>query len=358
MRIAVAMSGGVDSSVAALIMKDMGHEVVGITVKMLPHAEMEGSEPPSDGCGSPESLHDASLLAGRHGFPHTVLDLEGEFSREVIGPFCDEYLRGRTPSPCIHCNARIKFKKILELSRTLGCEKLATGHYARLGRTEGGRFYVRRGVDDDKDQSYFLFSLSQDLLGELLFPLGEHRKNEIREFAKKMGVQAAERPESQEICFIPDDDYPGFIERRTGAVPPPGDIMDRKGRALGRHSGIHRYTIGQRRGLGISSDRPLYVLEIDAERNVVIVGRREDLLQKGLVADHLSYMKAASLDGLEVLIKTRSTQAPFQGRLEECGGEVHARFGEPQPGISPGQAAVFYDREGCILGGGWISRGL
>ena len=276
----------------------------------------------------------------------------------MIGLFCAEYLQGRTPSPCIHCNARIKFKKILELARDLDCEKLATGHYARLGRTGGGRFYVRRGVDDDKDQSYFLFSLSQDLLRDLLFPLGEYRKNEVREFAKKAGVHPAERPESQEICFIPDDDYPGFIERRTGAVPPPGDILDRKGRVLGRHAGYTATPSDSGAAWVSRSDRhPVRAGDRRGEE-CRHRGAPRGAAPKGLVADQLSHMKAVSLDGLEVMIKMRSTQAPFRGRLEEHRRRGARALRRAAAGGFPGQAAVFYDSEGCILGGGWIKRGF
>ncbi|TAL36560.1 MAG: tRNA 2-thiouridine(34) synthase MnmA [Spirochaetes bacterium] len=354
MRIAVAMSGGVDSSAAAALLREAGHDVYGITAKILLCADMDGCEPRFDVCCSPESIRDAKEVAHRLGFPHTVLDVEEDFSREVIDPFCTEYLRGRTPSPCIHCNARIKFKSLLEFARSIGCEKLATGHYARTGMSPEGRAFVSAGADPAKDQSYFLFSLSQEILKDVLFPLGELRKADIRAIALRHNLCVADKPESQEICFVLDNDYPRYIERRTGIVPPPGDIVDSAGKKIGTHRGIHRYTIGQRRGLGISSPEPLYVTGIDSARNIVIAGPREELNRIGLVAGDVSHMKLESLDGIDAFVKTRSTQKPFPARLTETPEGIRAVFIEPHTGISPGQAAVFYSAEGDVLGGGWI----
>ncbi len=358
MKIAVAMSGGVDSSVTALLLKNMGHEVVGITAKILLCADMDGCEPRYDVCCSPESMNAAREIARSFSFPHVLVDVEEDFSREIIDPFCREYLAGRTPSPCIHCNARIKFRKLVEFAASLGCEKLATGHYARLGLTESGRHYVSMGIDKDKDQSYFLFALGQDILRGVIFPLGDRRKEEIRAIASDLGLAVADRPESQEICFVQDNDYPHYIERRTGCTPPPGDIVSTDGRILGRHRGIHHYTIGQRRGLGIAAERPLYVVEIDAARNLVIAGFREDLFKHCLYASAINLMKSESLDGVHALVKTRSTQRPFAAELSARGDGVEVRFAEPQAGITPGQAAVFYDESGDVLGGGWIDSAL
>jgi len=358
MRVAVAMSGGLDSSMAAILLKEQGHEVVGVTAKILLCAEMDGTQPRFDVCCSPEQIKSAKTLARHYGFPHFMLDLQEDFSREIIDPFCIEYLNGRTPSPCIHCNARIKFKRLAEFAKSLGCEKLATGHYARIRSTAGGRLYICTGLDAEKDQSYFLFSISQDLLRNTLFPLGEHTKKEMRILAQERGLELSSRPESQELCFVLHDDYPRYIEQRTGITPSPGDIVDASGRVLGRHRGIHRYTIGQRRGIGISSEKALYVTGIDAEQNTIVVGRRELLLKRGLVARRISYMKETRLDGAAAWIKTRSTQTAFRGRLEEKNDEVIVHFDEAQSGISPGQAVVFYDDEGGILAGGWIESGF
>jgi tRNA-specific 2-thiouridylase len=239
----------------------------------------------------------------------------------------------------------------------MGCDRLATGHYARIGHTEDDRYYVSAGADAEKDQSYFLFSLTQDVLRETLFPLGGYRKAEIRSMAREYGLPVAEKPESQEICFVQDNDYPRYIERRSGIVPPPGDILGADGRVLGRHRGIHRYTIGQRRGLGIAAPEPFYVVEIDPERNILIAGRKEELARRGFFAAPVSYMKTRSLRG-EAFTKTRSMQNPVPVALEERDGGVYAYFNAPQIGITPGQASVFYNAEGDILGGGWIVRSL
>jgi tRNA-specific 2-thiouridylase len=356
MRIAVAMSGGVDSSLTAVLLKNEGHDIVGITAKVLLCADMDGAEPRYDVCCSPENIADARDLAREHGFPHTVLDVEEDFSREIIDPFCAEYLAGRTPSPCLHCNARIKFKSLLERARELGCEKLATGHYARLG-ISGSRYFVAAGADPDKDQSYFLGMLPQEILASTLLPLGGYRKEEIRKMAADLGLKVAHKPESQEICFVLDDDYAGYIERRTGRVPPHGNIVDMEGRVLGRHRGIHHYTIGQRRGLGIAHPVPLYVVEIRAGSSEIVVTEKARLAKKGLFAVDIHYMKSTCLEG-PALVKTRSVQARAAATLHEGDGGVYVELAEPMEGISPGQAAVFYDGDGAVMGAAWIKRSL
>lgn len=356
MRIAVAMSGGVDSSLAAVLLKNQGHDVVGLTAKILLCADMDGAEPRYDVCCSPENISDARQIARDHGFHHEVLDAEEDFSREIIDPFCAEYLAGRTPSPCLRCNARIKFKSLLARAREMGCEKLATGHYARLGFS-GARHYIVAGADPDKDQSYFLGMLPQEILASILLPLGDFRKEEIRMMAADLGLAVAHKPESQEICFVLDDDYAGYIERRTGRVPKPGNIVDEQGHVLGRHRGIHRYTIGQRRGLGIAHPAPLYVTEISAETNEIVVGVKARLARNGLFAGDLNHMKLERLDG-PALVKARSTQKAVPARLHEGDGGVYAEFAAPVEGISPGQAAVFYDTDDAVLGAGWIEKAL
>lgn len=347
MRIAVALSGGLDSSFAAVLLRNEGHQVIGITALL----------------GTPESaateqIYSAQRIAELLEIELHPVDLSSAFNREVIDPFCAEYSRGRTPNPCIRCNSVIKFGLLRAQARTLGCEAMATGHYAYIGRTPEGRYYIARGADTHKDQSYFLFMLTQEVLPFIVFPLGKYCKQEVRDLALKMSLPITERPESQEICFIPDNDYPGYIERRVKQAPCPGDIVDTEGNIIGTHNGIHRFTIGQRRGLGISSPHPLYVIGIDAERNRVIAGPADQLLLRGLIAAHVTHMKVPSLDGLSVYTKTRSSQKPFASRLEESGDTVTVRFETPQSGITPGQAAVFYDNDGHVLGGGWIERGL
>jgi tRNA-specific 2-thiouridylase len=316
---------------------------------------MDGAEPRTDVCCSPESIRDAAGVARDYGFRHHVMDVEEDFSREIIDPFCAEYLAGRTPSPCLHCNSRIKFKSLLERAREMGFEKLATGHYAKLGSADG-RHFIIAGDDPDKDQSYFLGMLSQNILSGIILPLGDYRKDDIRRMAEELGLAVARKPESQEICFVLDGDYPGYIERRTGGAPP-GNIVDLRGNILGKHRGIHRYTVGQRRGLGIAHPVPLYVLEIRPDTNEVVAGERDMLTRGGLFADDINYMKSTKLEG-GALVKTRSTQHAFPAILEEGDGGVYVRFLEPQEGISPGQAAVFYDGEGAVLGAAWIRRSI
>src|SRR6056297_3611277 len=356
MRIAVAMSGGVDSSLTAILLREQGHDIIGLTAKILMCEEMDGSEPRYDVCCSPESINDARRVALEAGFSHHIVNVEDDFSREIVDPFCGEYLRGRTPSPCIHCNARIKFRHLMDRAAELGCQAMATGHYAGVDQTPEGRYYVTAGKDPVKDQSYFLFSLSQQILEYVIFPLGSYTKQDIRRMAREHSLHVAERPESQEICFIPDDDYPAYIQRHTGITPPPGDIVDTTGKVIGSHRGIHRYTIGQRRGLGIAAPHPLYVVEIDAENNTIIAGPRDALNRDGLTAANISYMKTTSLHDIHARVKTRSTQTPFKAALTEENGEVRVLFDEPHTGITPGQAAVFYDEKGNILGGGWIKK--
>ena len=276
----------------------------------------------------------------------------------VVGPFCDEYLRGRTPNPCVRCNALVKFDLLLRHARSLECEKIATGHYATIGISGTGRYYVARGKETAKDQSYFLYRLSQESLRDILFPLGGLTKHDVRDMARTRGLPVAGRPESQEICFIPDDRYADFIERCSAAPPGPGDIVDRSGTVIGRHRGIHRYTIGQRRGLGIASPRPLYVIAIDARSNRVIAGPREDLDSAALLAADIRYMKETDLQGRRVLAKTRSTQPPVEAVLSVSGEEITVVFTAPQAGISPGQSVVFYNDGMEVLGGGTIERGV
>ncbi|HDP79379.1 MAG TPA: tRNA 2-thiouridine(34) synthase MnmA [Spirochaetes bacterium] len=353
MRIAVAMSGGLDSTVAALLLKDRGHEIVGLTALL--HDGPDGGYPP-------DTLHDpvagARAMAARLGIEHYELDLRKRFGRDVVDPFCEEYSRGRTPSPCIRCNAFIKFGALADRARELGCDLLATGHYARVGRVGEGRYFISRGADRGKDQSYFLFMLTQEALAMVAFPLGGLTKESVRVMAAGRGLPARERPESQEICFVPDNDYPGFIEKQAAPSPPPGDIVDPDGKVIGRHRGIHRYTIGQRRGLGIAAPRPLYVAEIDPLMNRIIAAPVDALYKTGLIARDISFMKAASLHKLRVWAQIRSTQEPFAAVLSEEEGALAARFEKPQKGVSPGQAAVFYDAAGDVLGGGWIERGF
>lgn len=354
MKIAVAMSGGVDSSVTAALLVKEGHDVIGLTAKILLCTEMDGSQPRYDVCCSPESIHDARKVAKQLGIPHYIVNVEDEFSKKVIDPFCTEYINGRTPSPCISCNTFIKFPKLLDFASQLGFDKLATGHYATV--CQNSRYYIQRGIDSEKDQSYFLYNLSQEVLSRLILPLGKFTKQEIREKALGMNLSTAHRPESQEVCFVQDNDYPRFIEQRMGYRPPKGDIVLTNGTIIGKHKGIHHYTIGQRRGLGIAWSHPLYVVAIDAANNRIIVGSKDELLAKGLVATQVNFMKETSARNTPVWVKTRSTQKPFKATASHENETLTVTFETPQASITPGQAVVCYDDEGAILFGGVIER--
>jgi tRNA-specific 2-thiouridylase len=354
LKIAVAMSGGLDSTMTALILKEQGHDVTGVTADFsagIPSGRLN----PFINRGA---MEDSRAIAEKFGFPHHILRVEEDFYSAVIDPFCGEYMTGRTPNPCIMCNPGIKFRSLLRYALTLGCDALATGHYAGIKQSESGRWHITRGRDEAKDQSYFLYRLSQDTLSHLLFPLGAYLKSEVRVMARDRGLAIADSPESQEICFIPDNDHAAFISRVTGKEPIPGDIVNSEGRVLGRHRGLWRYTIGQRRGMGLAAERPLYVIKINAADNTVVAGFREELDVRGLLATGIHYMKETSLDGLAALVKTRSAQRPAQALLRETPEGVEVIFEETQQGISPGQAAVFYNESGDLLAGGTIEKAL
>jgi tRNA-specific 2-thiouridylase len=368
MKIAVAMSGGVDSSAAAAILREQGHDLVGFTMQLWNQRRGinvdENGEPLPSRCCSLDDVYDARRVAEELGFPFYVLNLEKEFERDVVQPFVNSYLDGETPIPCVACNSRLKFASLDKLALSLGCEKVATGHYARVDFDEATKRYrLLRGRDSQKDQSYFLWELTQDQLSRALFPLGELSKSDARQAARDNDLAVAEKKESQEICFVPDGDYAGFIERyleaeaQTNRLPPTGEIVTSSGTVLGAHGGIHRYTIGQRRGIGISQSRPLYVLGINSEKNQVIVGDDDELLSNGFKAAGVNWI--AFDDGTEdvraeVRVRYRHTAAPATiSPISE--GRVSITFDEPQRAITPGQATVFYRGEE-VLGGGWIVK--
>ena len=353
-RVLVAMSGGVDSSVAAALLRDRGYEVIGATMQIWPAGEEENG----GGCCSLSAVEDARRVAARLGIPYYVLNLREAFAQEVIEPFVAAYLRGLTPNPCLACNTRIKFGALLAKARAIGAARVATGHYARVDFDPArGRFILCRGLDPRKDQSYVLYGLSQEQLAASLFPLGVLRKEEVRALARRYGLPVAEKGESQEICFIRDDDYAGFIRAYPGREFTPGPIVDRAGRVLGRHRGLARYTIGQRKGLGIASPHPLYVIELRPAANEVVVGREEELYSSALFAEEVNWIGFGPPlpPGLRVEAKIRYTAAPAAALVEPQGEDrALVRFDYPQRAIAPGQAVVFY-RDDEVLGGGTIA---
>ncbi len=363
-RVVVAMSGGVDSSVAAALLVERGYEVIGVTMQIWPQEEPL-QEARQGGCCSLAAVEDARRVADRLGIPYYVVNMRDVFAETVIDYFVAEYARGRTPNPCIACNRFVKFSALLRKARELDARYLATGHYARVWfDAEQGRHVLARGRDRHKDQSYVLYNLTQEQLAQVLFPLGELTKGEVRRLAAERGLPVAGKPESQEICFITEEAYGDFVAARAPDKVRPGPILDRAGRVLGTHRGLVFYTVGQRRGLGVSSGKPLYVLEIDPERNALVVGPAEETLSGGLEAGDVNLILLdweelrAARDGIaaEVQIRYRSAARPAVVRAAG-GGRVEVWFASPQRAVTPGQAAVFY-RGDLVLGGGVIERPL
>ena len=351
MRIVVAMSGGVDSSVAAALLALQGHEVIGLSMQLY---DQRGEEK-FGSCCSLDDLYDARRVATALGFPHYIVNFEKQFRETVVDNFVQEYAAGRTPIPCAHCNSDLKFSTLLERAQGLGATHVATGHYAQITSASDGRWQLRRGADPDKDQSYFLFSLTQQQLGGALFPVGALPKHAVREQARSLGLAVAEKPDSQEICFIPDGDYASFVARRDPSVTRGGVVVDESGRELGAHGGIHRFTIGQRKGLGLASPMPLYVLKIDASEQRVTVGPRSSLERTAFEIGDVNWIAGTVPSGwVRALAQIRHRHTAAPGRVRALPGRGDEfEFDTPQPAITPGQAAVFYDGD-VVLGGGWI----
>jgi tRNA-specific 2-thiouridylase len=355
-RVLVALSGGVDSAVAAALLVEAGYEVIAISMLLAGNVESHDG-----GCCSIDDFQDARRVAEQLGIPYYVLNLKEAFRERVIDVFTAEYLRGRTPNPCLLCNRDLKFDLLWQRARELDAHFVATGHYARVvyDQTQGC-YQLLRGVDQQKDQSYFLFPLRQAQLARTLFPVGHLSKATVRAKAAALGLKVAEKPESQDICFVPNGDYARFIEQH---VPPDqrkaGEIIDQHGRVLGDHEGIHRFTIGQRRGLGISgSATPQYVIHIDAQSHRVTVGNKEQLMTRGLIAQEVNWVEHQPTQEVEVTVKIRYRHPALPARvIPQPGGKAEVWFQQSYPAVTPGQGAVFY-ADDRVLGGGWIERGL
>lgn len=364
-RILVAMSGGVDSSVAAWLLREQGYDIVGVNMRTHRLSKEEialGAQIKT--CCSPFDAKDARACAERSEFPFYVLDVEPDFERDVIDPFIAAYRAGETPNPCVLCNNYVKLGLLLEKAELWECAKVATGHYARKVRhPETGRWCLQRAADRNKDQCYYLFGLTQDQLAVIEFPLGDYEKPQVREMAREAAIPTANKPESQEICFIPSNDYRGFLRKKFAERDiqmPSGKIITTDGQVVGEHQGIAFYTVGQRRGLNIAWSEPLYVAQIDPIANVVIVGPRSAVQFDGLTARQPNWMGLAGLDAPRpalVQIRHRHKAAPATiSPLDD--GRVRVDFNEPQQAVSPGQAVVFFDEEERVLGGGWIEKGF
>jgi tRNA-specific 2-thiouridylase len=354
MKIVVAMSGGVDSSVAAALLAEEGHDVIGLSMQLYDMSERPDGMRSFGSCCTLDDLHDARRVATAIRIPHYIMNFERQFDHHVVSNFVREYVQGRTPLPCARCNSDLKFATLLERSRAFGADAVATGHYARVERRDAdGSYRLKRGVDPSKDQSYFLFALTQEQLARALFPVGDRPKDAVREYARRRRLPVADKPDSQEICFIPDHDYAAFVEQRT-AQAAPGAIVDEAGRVLGVHAGVHRYTVGQRKGLGLASTSPLYVLALRPDARQVVVGPRASLERTTLTASAVNWVVAEPSGSVRVDVQIRHRHAAAGATARSLGeGRAEVVFDAPQVAVTPGQAAVFYNGDE-VVGGGWI----
>ena len=354
-KVVVGMSGGVDSSVAAYLLKEQGYEVIGVTMQIWQDEDSFEQEE-NGGCCGLSAVDDARRVAERLGIPYYVMNFKREFKAHVMDYFTAEYLCGRTPNPCIACNRYVKWESLLQRSQEIGADYIATGHYARVERLSNGRYAIRNSVTAVKDQTYALYNLTQDQLAHTLMPVGDYTKDEIRAMAEEIGLEVAHKKDSQEICFIPDNDYAGFIDRERGEqVPPPGNFVSVDGTVLGTHKGITHYTVGQRKGLNLAMGHPVFVTAIRPETNEVVIGEAEDVFTDSLVCDDLNLMAVEDIaEPMEVTAKIRYSHAGEACVIEKLpGGQVKCSFKKPVRAVTPGQAVVFY-QDDHVLGGGTI----
>ena len=355
-RVVVAMSGGVDSSVVAALLKEQGCDVIGMTMQIWDYSNFTAEHGESFGsCCSLDDVYDARRVAESLDIPFYVVNFEKQFEKEVIDRFCDDYFNGLTPNPCVLCNQILKFEILLHRAHELQADYLVTGHYAQLAH-EAGIFTLKKGQDRNKDQSYFLFTLTQEQMKSVRFPLGGMTKTEVREHAARLGLKVAEKAESQDICFVPDGDYVRFLEEQRGSGTMNGEIVHVDGQVLGTHQGTYRYTIGQRRGLGLSWPQPLYVVGIDAQNRKVIVGEKRHLAVSQCLVNQINWSIDAPVEPIEAACRIRYRHQEVLSMITPLDdGSARVDFHEPQSGVTPGQAAVFYDGD-RVLGGGWISE--
>jgi tRNA-specific 2-thiouridylase len=360
MRIVVAMSGGVDSSVAAALLVEQGHDVIGLSMQLYDASGGAGGERSFGSCCTIDDLHDARRVATAIRIPHYILNFERQFREQVVDNFVGEYAAGRTPLPCAHCNSDLKFATLLDRAQGFGAEAVATGHYAQVDRTGDGAYRLRRGADPSKDQSYFLFALTQDQLARAVFPVGDRPKAAVRDYAHQRQLPVASKPDSQEICFIPDHDYAEFVTQHSPqAAASGGAIVDESGQVLGRHDGIHRFTVGQRKGLGLArspTGAPMYVLSLKPDSLDVVVGPKGSLEQTTLTASGVNWIEGSPAGPRRACVQIRHRHQPAPATIRATGhGHAEVVFDAPQIAVTPGQAAVFYDGD-VVLGGGWIDN--
>ncbi len=360
-KVLVAMSGGIDSTVAALMLHKEGYEVIGITMKTWDYAGSTGTTGKKEtGCCNLESFNDARTAAVQHGFPHFILDIREEFGDFVVNNFVDEYIAGRTPNPCVMCNTHIKWRALLKRADALGCDLIATGHYAQVEQHENGRYFIKKGLDENKDQSYALWGLQQDLLARTVLPLGKFRKTAIRALAEEYGYpELAKKSESYEICFVPDNDYRGFLKRKVEGLEEKvngGLFVDKDGNILGKHRGYPFYTVGQRKGLEVALGKPAFVTAIVPETNTVVLGMEHDLNKTEMKVTGLNWLKYPGLgEQMEVLTKIRYKDPGAMSTIRNVDGKIEVLFHAEVKGVAPGQSAVFYENDD-VIGGGIIMR--